>query len=79
MKRILGVLWMLALVACLAPSDFGVAVGGAAAIQNGSLKVVAEGRYTFGLSNVSDLPFGGDVKNGAFYATLGLEFPFGVQ
>jgi hypothetical protein len=60
-------------------SDFGVAVGGAAAIQNGSLKVVAEGRYTFGLSNVSDLPFGGDVKNGAFYATLGLEFPFGVQ
>jgi len=58
-------------------SDFGLAVGGAAAIKNGSLRVVAEGRYTFGLSNISDLPFGGDVKNGAFYATLGLEFPFG--
>jgi Outer membrane protein beta-barrel domain len=58
-------------------SDFGLAVGGAAAIQNGTMKVVAEGRYTFGLSNISDLPFGGDVKNGAFYAMLGLEFPFG--
>ena len=58
-------------------SDFGLAVGGAAAIQNGTIKVVAEGRYTFGLSNISDLPFGGDVRNGAFYATLGLEFPFG--
>lgn len=59
-------------------SDFGLAVGGAAAIQNGTMKVVAEGRYTFGLSNISDLPFGGEVKNGAFYATLGLEFPFGT-
>jgi hypothetical protein len=59
-------------------SDFGLAVGGAAAVRNGDLRVVAEGRYTFGLSNVSDLPFGGDVKNGAFYATLGLEFPFGA-
>ncbi len=59
-------------------SDFGLAVGGAAAIRNGAMRVVAEGRYTFGLSNISDLPFGGDVKNGAFYATLGLEFPFGA-
>jgi hypothetical protein len=60
-------------------SDFGLAVGGAAAIQNGDLKVVAEGRYTFGFSDISDLPFGGDVKNGAFYATLGLEFALGVR
>lgn len=58
-------------------SDFGLAVGGAAAIRNGSTRLVAEGRYTFGLSNVSDLPFGGDVKNAAFYAMVGLEFPFG--
>jgi hypothetical protein len=58
-------------------SDMGLAVGGAAAVRNGNLSLVAEGRYTFGLSNVSDLPFGGDVKNGSFYALLGLEFPFG--
>ncbi len=58
-------------------TDFGLAVGGAAAMRNGTLKFVAEGRYTFGLLNVSDLPFGGDVKNSAFYGTLGLEFPFG--
>lgn len=58
-------------------SDFGLAVGGGAAMTQGNLKVVAEGRYTFGLSNVSDLPFGGEVKNGTFYALLGLEFPFG--
>jgi hypothetical protein len=60
-------------------SDFGIAVGGAVAIRNGSLDVVGEGRYTFGLQNVSDLPFGGDVKNGAFYAMLGLEFPLGTR
>ena len=60
-------------------SDFGLAVGGAAAVRNGNIKVVGEGRYTFGLSNISDLPFGGDVKNGAFYATLGLEFPIGAR
>lgn len=60
-------------------ADFGLAVGGAAAIQNGSMRVVAEGRYTFGLTNISDLPFGGDVKNGSFYAMLGLEFPFGAK
>ncbi len=59
-------------------SDFGLAFGAVAAIRNGSMKVVAEGRYTLGLSNISDLPFGGDVKNGAIYATLGLEFPIGV-
>jgi hypothetical protein len=60
-------------------SDFGLAVGGAVAVRNGSMDVVAEGRYTFGLSNISDLPFGGDVKNGAFYATLGLEFALGTR
>jgi hypothetical protein len=60
-------------------SDFGLAVGGAVAVRNGGLDVVAEGRYTFGLSNISDLPFGGDVKNGAFYAMLGLEFPLGAR
>ncbi len=39
------------------------------------MRVVGEGRYTYGLTNISDLPFGGDVKNAAIYATLGLEFP----
>jgi hypothetical protein len=57
-------------------SDFGLAVGGAVAVRNGGMNVVGEGRYTFGLTNISDIPFGGDVKNGAFYATVGLEFPF---
>ena len=58
-------------------TDFGLALGGAAAIRNGGLKVVAEGRYTFGLSDVSDLPFGGEIKNSAIYAMLGLEFALG--
>lgn len=56
-------------------TDFGLAAGAAVAFKSGDLKLVAEGRYTFGLSNVSNLPFGGDVKNAAFYGTLGLEFP----
>jgi len=59
-------------------SDFGLALGAGAAIRNGGMRLVAEGRYTMGLSNISDLPFGGEVKNGAFYALAGLEFPLGT-
>jgi hypothetical protein len=60
-------------------ADWGLAAGGAIAIKSGSYTLVGEGRYTFGLANISDLPFGGDVKNGTFYAMAGLEFPFGVH
>lgn len=60
-------------------SDLGLALGGAVALQSGSMKLVGEGRYTIGLANISDLPFGGDVKNGTFYATVGLEFPLGLH
>jgi hypothetical protein len=56
-------------------ADFGLALGGAVALSAGGVKLVGEGRYTFGLSNVSDLPFGGDVNNRAIYALVGLEFP----
>ncbi len=56
-------------------ADYGIAAGGAVAVQSGGVRVVGEGRYTYGLTNISDLPFGGDVKNAAIYATLGLEFP----
>lgn len=59
-------------------SDFGLALGAGATIRNGGMNLLAEGRYTFGLSNVSDLPFGGEVKNGSFYAMAGLEFPLGA-
>jgi hypothetical protein len=58
-------------------ADFGIAAGAAVAIHTGNLAVVGEGRYTFGLTNVSDLPFGGDIKNGSIYAMAGLEFGFG--
>ena len=60
-------------------ADFGIAAGAAVAFRSGNLRVVGEGRYTFGLTNISDLPFGGDVKNGSFYAMAGLEFLFGAQ
>jgi hypothetical protein len=55
-------------------ADFGVAVGAAVAVHSGNLALVGEGRYTLGLTNVSDLPFGGDVKNGSIYLMAGLEF-----
>jgi hypothetical protein len=59
-------------------SDFGLAFGAGATLRNGGMNLLAEGRYTFGMTNVSDLPFGGDVKNGSFYAMAGLEFPLGA-
>lgn len=60
-------------------TDFGLALGGAMAVRLENLLVVGEGRYTFGVTNISDLPFGGDVKNGTIYAMLGLEFAFGAR
>jgi hypothetical protein len=63
-------------------ADFGIAAGAAVALRHGTFALVGEGRYTFGLTNISDLSiadvsFGGDVKNGSFYAMAGLEFLFG--
>lgn len=58
-------------------ADFGIAAGAAVALRSGNLRVVGEGRYTLGLTDVSDLPYGGAIKNGSFYAMAGLEFLFG--
>jgi hypothetical protein len=63
-------------------ADFGLAAGAAVAFRSGTFAVVGEGRYTLGLTNISDLSiadvsFGGDVKNGSFYLMAGLEFLFG--
>ena len=58
-------------------ADFGIAAGAAVAFGSGNLRLVGEGRYTLGLADVSDLPYGGDIKNGSFYAMAGLEFAFG--
>jgi hypothetical protein len=56
-------------------ADYGVAVGSALAFQPGGMRIVAEGRYTFGLTDVLDLASGANGKNRALYAMLGLEFP----
>ena len=63
-------------------ADVGLAAGAAVAFRSGALALVGEGRYTFGLTNVSDLSIedvsiGGDVKNGSFYLMAGVEFGFG--
>jgi hypothetical protein len=65
-------------------ADIGIAAGAALAMRSGNLRIVGEGRYTFGLTNVSDLSvegvsLGGDVKNGSIYLMAGLEFLFGGQ
>ena len=65
-------------------TDFGIAVGAAVALRQDTFALVGEGRYTFGLTNVSDLSIGdvalgGDVKNGSFYLMAGVEFAFGGE
>ena len=65
-------------------TDFGIAAGAAVAVHSGDLAVVGEGRYTFGLTNVSDLSvegvsLGGDVKNGSFYLMAGAGVPLRRQ
>jgi len=63
-------------------ADIGIAAGAAVAVRSGNMRIVGEGRYTFGLTNVSDLSvegisLGGDVKYGSIYLMAGLEFLFG--
>ncbi len=65
-------------------ADIGIAAGAAVALRSGNMRIVGEGRYTFGLTNVSDLSvegvsLGGDVKNGSIYLMAGLEFLFGGE
>jgi len=54
-----------------------VMLGAGVAIPLGGLAVTGEGRYTWGLANVSDLPFGGEVKNSDVLLLVGLEFKLG--
>jgi len=55
--------------------DFGAAAGLGLLGTMGGLNWTIEGRYEQGLTNVSKLPFGGDLKNGSVQAFAGLEFP----
>ncbi len=64
----------------LKAADYGLAIGAAVAVRPGGSKVVAEGRYTFGLSDAFALTETMDltttkVRNRSIYLTLGLEFP----
>lgn len=55
--------------------DFGAAVGAGLLGTTGGLHWTLEARYEQGLTNVSKLPFGGDLKNGSVQVFAGLEFP----
>lgn len=59
----------------LKSSDVGIALGAGAVLADGPAHWTLEGRYTFGVTNISDFAVGGDVKNGVFMALLGVEFP----
>lgn len=58
-------------------SDFGAAVGAGVAVRSSGMRLSLEGRYEFGLVDVSELPFGGSVKNSGAQVMAGVEFPFG--
>lgn len=61
----------------LKTTDYGLMLGAGVAIPLGGCSLTGEGRYTWGLANVSDLPFGGELKNNDVLVMVGLEFPFG--
>lgn len=56
--------------------DFGAAIGAGLLGSTGGLNWTLEGRYEQGMTDVSKLPFGGDLKNGSVQVFAGLEFPF---
>ncbi len=56
-------------------TDFGMALGGAAAVSAGPGKVVLDLRYTLGLTNVPDSD-DADAKNRAFDAMIGYRIGF---
>lgn len=55
--------------------DYGVTGGLGLLGRTAGLRWTIEARYEQGLTNVSKLPFGGDLKNGSVQAFAGLEFP----
>ncbi len=55
--------------------DYGVAVGAGLRLPAGGLNWTFEARYEQGLTDVSKLPFGPDMKNASVQALVGLEFP----
>jgi len=58
--------------------EFGITFGAGAEFKAGSILIVADGRYTLGLTNVaSDDDF--DLKNRGFSLMAGLGFPLGTR
>lgn len=55
--------------------DFGAAVGAGLLGKMAGLNWTLEGRYEQGMTDVSKLPFGGELKNGSVQVFAGLEFP----
>jgi len=55
--------------------DFGAAVGAGLLGRTAGLNWTLEGRYEQGMTDVSKLPFGGELKNGSVQVFAGLEFP----
>ncbi len=56
-------------------NDYGLMLGGGVGLPLGTARLTLEGRYTFGLADVNDLPFGGELKNSDALILAGLEFP----
>lgn len=56
--------------------DFGLQMGLGAAISAGPGKLIVDGRYNLGLSNISDVK-GENIKNRGFVFSLGYAIPIG--
>jgi hypothetical protein len=56
-------------------TDFGGIVGAGFHVPAGSVNLLLDGRWTFGLTSIDDSADEGDLKNSAFSFAVGLGFP----
>ena len=57
--------------------DYGLVLGGGAAVSSGRGELALDGRYEFALSSIDDGPVGNDVRNRAFSFLVGYSIPLG--
>jgi hypothetical protein len=59
-------------------TDYSAVLGLGASFKVGSVMIVADGRWTYGLDSIDNTPRGGDIHNSTITLMTGIAFPLGM-